>query len=278
MKRLIKKCGFSLVECIVAMAVLSIMSLMLATILTASINTRNKNMSIERDLDKQIDNAVKENASETNASIAFPAGSNFILPSNGGVKLGKNLYSGDEVALGELYYDLSSYVFVEEIFHCNSCNKDFEKSKLINGRCSACGSIVYPDNEKSRPCYGGAKTDSGVTVKEKKTLHGDFYSVEWEVSFRILKEYSKKELALKIRVPQGGRVTALGKQAGGCDGEKIASDTVRLAPNETQYGYEDHKWIIYFNISKTDYDGGYNGNLSKYFTGIGTGTSITVNP
>ncbi|MDE6579467.1 MAG: type II secretion system GspH family protein, partial [Ruminiclostridium sp.] len=47
MKKLRRKNGFTLVECVVAMAVLAIMSLLLTMILSVTLKTRNSNMQLE---------------------------------------------------------------------------------------------------------------------------------------------------------------------------------------------------------------------------------------
>ena len=70
MKKLLKNSGFTLLECIVAMAVLAVMTLGLLMILNVTVKQRNQNSEIERSVDNQAENIVQGNFKVDNA--AFP--------------------------------------------------------------------------------------------------------------------------------------------------------------------------------------------------------------
>ena len=70
MKKLLKNSGFTLLECIVAMAVLAVMTLGLLMILNVTVKQRNENSEIERSVDNQAENIVQGNFKVDGA--AFP--------------------------------------------------------------------------------------------------------------------------------------------------------------------------------------------------------------
>lgn len=64
MKKHRKNSGFTLVECVVAMAVLAVMALGLLMILSVTVRQRNANTQIERDVDSQVDKVVRNAAGD----------------------------------------------------------------------------------------------------------------------------------------------------------------------------------------------------------------------
>lgn len=134
------KGGFTLVECVVAMAVLAIMSLLLMMILSVTVNRRNKNMEQERAIDTQVmmleggspivtdavGNIVTD--SEGNAvvitqetevealdpSVVFEQGTwSETMPGNAadGVVANKKTFIGDNAIIGKFEYEFDSSIF-----------------------------------------------------------------------------------------------------------------------------------------------------------------------
>lgn len=125
MKKLKYKKGFTLVECIVAMAVLAIMSLLLMMILNITVATRNNNMSLERDIDEQVEKLVQApTTSETIAQniefIQESGGTTAVIeaiPKNGDehIKAEKVYNDGHKKEIDAIKYDFDNYDKFEQI-------------------------------------------------------------------------------------------------------------------------------------------------------------------
>lgn len=113
--------GFTLVECIVAMAILCVMSLLLMMIMSVTVAQRNKNMQLERDIDTQVMELAKDAPSDPTATASTePVADNIVfssgtwaeaIPADGssGVIAKKKVYPNDNVALGALNYNFDAY-------------------------------------------------------------------------------------------------------------------------------------------------------------------------
>lgn len=117
-----KRCGgFTLVECIVAMAVLCVMSLLLMMIMSVTVMQRNKNMQLERDIDTQVVELANNAPSDPTATASTePVADNIVfsngtwteaIPANGvaGVVANKKVYPNENVELGALNYNFDAY-------------------------------------------------------------------------------------------------------------------------------------------------------------------------
>ncbi len=113
--------GFTLVECVVAMAVLCVMSLLLMMIMSVTVMQRNKNMQLERDIDTQVAELVNDAPSDPTATAFTEPVSNAIvfsgtswseaIPADGvdGVVANKKVYPNENVVLGALDYNFDAY-------------------------------------------------------------------------------------------------------------------------------------------------------------------------
>lgn len=116
MKPLKSKKGFTLVECVVAMAVLAIMSLLLTMILSVTLAQRNSNIKSEKEIDKQVENIVGDKGTVETKDISsdikfFANGAELgdVIPGNtDGAKAEKIEHQGDGVNFDSLDYDLTA--------------------------------------------------------------------------------------------------------------------------------------------------------------------------
>lgn len=188
LKKLKNKRGFSLVECVVAMGVLSVMTLMVTMMLAGAVRMKAQNHERETEIGDQIHALANDDDSLTkedfNGEIAFyQGGSKIDAIGNGtggeGIEA-KRVYDDDAtIQIGALDYDFDEYqAKVEEL--------EFE----------AIGS------EKAQKVYGGADiTGSGITITEGKTLNGGFYDVQWQVKYSL--NSVKENETIKIALPDG---------------------------------------------------------------------------
>ncbi len=117
--KLKSKKGFTLVECVVAMAVLAIMSLLLMMILNVTVMTRNSNMKTERELDEQVDKIVqspsdKDPITQEIKFVQKVGGKEEVIeaiPKHGDehIKAEKVYDDGNEAELDALNYDFNDY-------------------------------------------------------------------------------------------------------------------------------------------------------------------------
>lgn len=256
MKKIKRKKGFTLVECVVAMAVLAIMSLLLMMILTVTINSKNKSTAIEKDIDRQIDSIVGAGAvtTEYTSEIVFncPDGAGGIytesIPAdnNDGIKAKKRYDSTAESALGAIQYDFSGYEKFQDI------KNGIGSTPPVTGLGKIYGSEGNP-----------------VKITETVVDGSGEKKVTWTVDYNSAKP-DAKEISVKIILPTGWHdISFSGTSAGKM--LMIDENTVRIESGDASVNA-----AITFDISDDDYTA--YGSLDKYFNnGTGTGNTITVN-
>lgn len=282
MKKLKTKKGFTLVECVIAMAVLMIMSLLLAMLLNVSMTTRNGNMELERELDEQINKLVagNDNASEgNNKKIEFydKAGNSVgEIPANGdkGVTAEKIYREDVQVEVAKFEYDFENY---EEFVKL--------KNKVVPGEEDA-----SPD--KSKLVYGAADVNGDVTITDSHygapVDNGDgTYKVTWDVSF--VTNSGSPENAVKIALPTGTFDLSYDKTT--VEGARvivIAKDLIRIQPAITTVQWNGMAYEetftnsistnvkVIFNISKENYDKYYKSPQFYFYGGDGSSASVTI--
>jgi prepilin-type N-terminal cleavage/methylation domain-containing protein len=258
-KKLKSKGGFTLVECVVAMAVLAIMSLLLMSILTITINARNNNQKLENDIDRQVD-LIVENGADTAAytsQIVFncPDGAGVFteaIPANGtdDIKAEKHYDADADAALGAIKYDFSNY-------------KKFQEIKNGGG----IPTTPTPSPSGIGKIYGAEKNE--ITVNESVIANIGEKKVTWTVNYNSAKP-GAKEIAVKIILPAGWHNVSFGGSSAG-KMLMIDENTVRIESGDASVNA-----AITFDISDDDYTA--YGSLDKYFNnGTGTGNTITVN-
>ena len=271
MKRLKEKNGFTLVECVVAMAVLAIMSLLLTMMLSVTLKIRNDNMQLESDIDQQVeklasgDGAVKESY---NDGIVFDG---FTIPGNDTPNVSANKVSGDNDGVSKLEFNFDNYFDAMGDPPKLGSDKDDEK-------------IEVGDWEKTAPCFGSLDlTDGaagGIWIYETKTFDETtkMYDITWRVGFTV-NSYTAID-SMKLTLPVGSKFngwsTPIGtekKKFGEGDligyTRKITQYILMIQPNASyadagtcggQYVEVD----LNFTISEEDYKSNYK-NLSNYF-------------
>lgn len=188
LKKLKNNRGFSLVECIVAMGVLSIMTLMVTMVLAGAVRMKAQNHERETEIGDQIHAIANDDESLTKEDFTgeipfYQGGSKIDAIKNSADDEGieaKRVYDDDAtIQIGALEYDFDDYqAKVEEL--------EFE----------AIGS------EKAQKIYGGADlTSTGITVTEAKTENGAFYNVKWQVKYSL--NSVKENETMKITLPEG---------------------------------------------------------------------------
>lgn len=272
MKKTKKNSGFTLVECVVAMAVLTIMSLLLMMFLNISISQRNRNIQREKDLDEQIENLVKAEdivAEAQEQEIVFKQNGIEIdkIPGNGSEGVTANKIFNDDMdsEIDALNYDFSGY------------NK-FENISNGGGTDEPTG-----DGGGTSKVYGAVKLNGKVHIEEtsKKDNGNDTLDVTLSISFTLLSDGSftydlsnglGMEKGVKIAVPASAKIISAKVTSinGLC--QIISSNVVRIQPKNDN---ENHSVEFTFRISNTAYDEVFK-NVSYYFTGVGNSNVVDV--
>lgn len=263
MKVIKRKNGFTLVECVVAMALLAIMSLLLTMLLNVTLRQRNKNMEMERDLDKQVNDIVADSVTEQDMDqeIVFKQGAEEIekIPGNGvdGIDANKIYNDGNDSELDALKYDFDGYTKFEDI----------AKGGVPGG--------APGDNEaKKYKLYGAAcitKNADGkqpVTLYESVANNGDeTWTITLTASFEV-DSVNFGEGALKIVLPSG--LSNIGvSDVMNSKTLPISKNTVRIEPLSTGSVQANIK----FTLTDKEYTETYK-NCSYYFTGMGVSNSV----
>ena len=235
MKKLRKNSGFTLVECVVAMAVLAVMTLGLLMILNVTVRQRNQNTQLERNVDKQVEDVVNGNLSESqnidDGDIDF--GSGIVIS---GAKMEYN--DEGDIQIGALKYDVS-YTPVDPDDDDDDDDEEDENQQPSN---------LYK-------VYGASEIKNDiVTVNEQDTPpvdNGDgTYTVTWRATFTV-EGTTSTEKSVKIVYP-GSKIVDYEVASGNCTNiHKLGSNTVRIEPG----GTGTMKVDVQFLIPKGDYSG-----------------------
>ncbi len=247
--------GFTLVECIVAMAVLAIMSLLLTMILSVALKTRDNNMAIEKAIDNQANKLANDFGGAVTEDLSgkdIDFGSGVKIEANK-IQAKKKSYDGDDARLGALDYDTSGLTFG-------------------GGSPGGNPNPGTPTHYTGYKVYGSVdlnpSINSGkVIINENKTDAGDNYRITWTIKFDV--NSFTPEKSLKIRFPEKAANIKGGNYATGTyvsntswNAFPIAEDSgivMRIEPKTS------HIEISFnFEMKKTDYDSDYK-NISNYF-------------
>lgn len=282
MNRFRNKKGFTLVECVVAMAVLAIMSLLLMMILNLTINSRNRNMKLDRELDEQVAilaGAGVETTAHTQA-IAFEQGSTVfetIPPADTANKLeAEKVYqTGFEAELDALKYDFKNYKIFDDIKNggvVGGTTVVTTAPPLVYGAADISGGAKVNISEYS-------KTDIKDDPSDPSKVTG--YEVTLLVKFGV--NSGSPEKGLKVKIPVGNYDFGYNKAftSNAVNIVLIDKDTVRIQPASgtseeipTTTPPIDVKAYIEFKISKDDYDNNF-GSVAKFYSG-GNGNSVDI--
>ena len=249
MKRLRKNSGFTLVECIVALAVLAVMTLGLMMILNASVKQRNSNMMLEQNIDKQVEQVV-----QGDSTTAMDIGDDVI--ELGGYKISgiQMVYLEDDetdLQIGALYYEGNGSLIEPDPE--NPGNPGTPEGPIN----------AHNNNWK---VYGALEVDS-VTVGQNgnAVVNADgSYTLSWDISFNFSGEASAIK-SVKVVLPSYAEIISTPtKVNGNCNVHKIGNNIVRIQPTDT-WGGTFFKANVKFTVPASQYDA-YVGDPGKFIS------------
>lgn len=279
MKRIKGKKGFTLVECVVAMAILAIMSVMLTMILNVTIRQRNSNMMRDSELDEQIENIVRNAGDKDEKEIDFDIklyANNIELsdkiPGNDtdGAKAEKIEHKGDSVRMDSLDYDFDDYKKFEEIANGKYGDEDenqdegYEKSKCFGALDIKNGNVTIAEISRA----GKRKDNGAIDNSIANGVEYEYYIIKWRISFET--NAVAPEKSVKVRIPNKGKLTSWENIMGGATVDALSNTAVRIEPSAVGASQND----IIFIISAEDFDD--YGSVVNFFNGQGSGSSTTV--
>lgn len=234
LKRLKKNKGFTLVECVVALALLAIMSTMLMTILSMASQVHAANRSAEQAMDEQVVGMAQGSITETTdvePVIQFYNGTNAVASIDGsttGVDVHFNRDSSSTYPLGGMNFDCQSY-------------QDF-----VTEEAGGAGG-----SESNARVYGACDTSSVQIVQAESTLDSTTgtYTIKWQCSFSV--STNSDILAMKIVMPIGAEYQSSSGTA--CNTLLISDRIVRIQP--TVVG--GCSAVITFTLSESSYNSFY---------------------
>lgn len=260
LKTLKEKRGFTLVECIVAMAVLAIMTLLLTMILTLTVDTRSKNAEDEREIDKQIEQLYINEGGEQTERIS------------GGINLKSGAW-GDSIpedCIEKKYYGSDNGELQIAAVKSDFSDFDFNRS-------NSHGYADYTDigeNVNDYKTFGAVKINGDITITElgeQDITDVDLHKITWNINFNVTDFSADK--ALKIRLPDGAKNIYFSDNKTlifHSSSAVISKDTIRIEPT----GSGDVKAIVYFELSEKDFEM-YN-SAYAYFGQDGGGNQAIV--
>lgn len=262
MKRLRKKSGFTLVECVVAMAILAIMTLMLAMMMNIIVSLRNDNRNTEEKIDQQVEylindeSTVTEKIPEADADIDF--GNNVVIKGDKANKVYFNDPNGN-AQIGKVDYGIDPG---------EAGTPDTQPPVTSPGETTP--AVTTPANDKK--VYGALDLNPNyVNINETKSgLTDGIYNVTWTFSFQCTNV--SDILSLKIAFPNGSKLISYTPATYNCEVHYLGNRVVRMKP---QAANQNVTVNIDFEISETDYNNNV-GSVENYFKGSGNGSNVSV--
>ena len=287
MRKLRKNGGFTLVECVVAMAVLAVMTLGLMMILSVTVKQRNLNTQKERNIDEQVEQVYVDDKDVKYTDV-------------------DDILISDELKITGV-----QKAYVEG---ADSNLQIGAVSIPLTGKASkggATGNTSYKELEGDDPAeykvYGalavkndtisiqyGASEDGNLATQGPFTDDsGEYYTVTWVIKFNSdpnrnprASEYDytsvRPELAVKIVLPPEVKVMSLEKKSNCVYAQELGNNTIRIQPE--QMGNDDwNKTIVYakLRIPASKYQDYYpsleNNYISKFYGDVPSPSSIPIN-
>lgn len=251
MKKLRKNSGFTLVECLVAMAVLAVMTVGLMMILNATVRQRNHNMQLERDVDKQVEQVINQDDTVvTKEDVADIKISDDMKIS--GVQ---KVYSEDadsDLQIGVFSIPLtgtpggviSSGAVVTKGQSPSDLYKVYGANKLAGDEVSISCSLT----DTKGPSTG---TDIYKYIdSEGKECTDFYYDVKWNIRFKVMGDVSD-ELSVKVVLPPSVKI--LECRAGRCCKyvHELGNNTVRI---QAEVSGEEVAATVIFRVPASEYE------------------------
>lgn len=239
LKRLKQNKGFSLVECIMAIAVLAIMSLIVITLLSSAASLRQSNISAEQQIEDQLKD-IAQGAAQTTAAepeIAFykdGAQVAVIKPTDL-----SDPNSEDGISVNKQYRD-------DTVFPVDALDFDYEayEEDVIEENGGIGG------QEANKRVYGAADTSSVTVQKVSENLSDGVYTIKWQCQFNV--SDVDKNKAIKVVAPIGAKITKTSSVSGG-NMRSISQRIMRIEPTVSGTCTATFE----FRISQDDYDNYY---------------------
>lgn len=266
-KRKIRKKGFSLVECMVAMAIFAMMATIVMQILGIAITRNLRNHQTEKDIDAQIENVVDDNSltDRETMTMAFK-----FMTQEGTEKT---------LSISDVQLKFSDTGF-ENGYQINTFNKDFGASGSddeSSDESSDSEDEGIPGLVKSyNHIYGTTGIDFVEVRQIDKPTSGDVYTVKWKIKVHTSDKILSDSVANSIKVAVPKSAYNLKVSPGVSLDYKIlvnydlksrekTGTTVRFADKdpgskEAQYGDIE----IRFDMAKADYVAEYK-SVVEYF-------------
>lgn len=272
MKRLSSKKGFTLVECVVAMAVLAIMTIGLLMILSVTVKTRNSNLANEREIDRQVEELVYEKDVSTgiyDKPIVFTDndGNPVASISESGQIINVNNDDEDtDISIGKIKYEFEggSTIYIDTGDGNDNSGNSGENINYQTGNYKV---------------YGAADINGTVNIDQVSIdTSTDTYQVTWKISFSVNSVADSQ--GVKIVFPTGSsNITYNSWEVTGCEIVKMDKYTERLCIKGS-YAYPAYVSATFlFKISAENYEK-YVGSVKQYFmntaSGDGTDNSAKV--
>lgn len=266
-QRLKRQKGFTLVECIVAIFIFAIMAAIVSMILTLAIDAHGTNTAVEKDIDNQVENIVKDES----------------LTSAGSQTIVFDFQKGDGVTSGAN----AGNVTVSDAVIQKDNNTSNDDDRLEINKITA---TITPESTTSEGGGGGMITDDThlygtkglkfIQVKATSTLNPstDVYTVKFEF---VIDDtdlvLNHKGTSLKFVLPEGTLNAVINKNDNTLNYSLLSNKTIRLTKASITSTTKQYKPIITINISKDDYDANY-GTLAKYFVSPTSTSTVDVWP
>lgn len=266
MKKLYKK-GFTLVECVVAMALLAVMALMLSMLLTATVNLRNNNVKVEKAIDAQVDKIALDNESDPNrVSEALASnGATDSVDFGGGIKItgGQKVYFSDspDVQVGKLVFD------------------SVGGGSSLPGEEGDPGGDGEDDDPANKKVYGALPISGNVSISQQScNENGENYVMVWRVSFTP--STFQDDFSVKVKFPDGSRLISAQNNGGSYKVHNLGRDTIRIEPTSDASVTVDVEFSIpkskYRYIKNQETGETEEETVEHYFKGSGVGSSAQV--
>lgn len=249
-KRLRRKKGFTLTECLVAIVIFALMSAIVMQILAIAINQYKNNDKVDKDMDAQINNLVQENAlverDTTNLVMKFVSGS-------GGT---------NEVKINDIKIQQdNSGTSGDSRLEINKLNANITSNPGSSDKDKNTGGMITEDIH----IYGTKDIDT-IYVEEKScTLADGRYTIvlDFEVSTSKSVLNGSECRSLKVALPNNSSNIVVTPDAKMLY-SMVSSTNVRFYAKNVSNTDTSYTMHISFSLPEDEFDSSY-GSFAKYF-------------
>lgn len=274
MEKLRKKAGFTLVECVVAMAVLAVMTVALFMILSVTARQRIQSAQLEWDVDNQVEQIAQGNGTATEpfkngeGNIAFEnADEDVVFTINGAQKV----YYEDED------YDLQIGAITIDAENVPPVTTENEGEVSSEAPTTKPPTFNIEDNRKVYSSIELTEDANGhkITISSSGSYpvtgpEDGYYTVTWEIKFRAASlEVYKDIQSVKVVMPPNVKVVKYWTTDTSWDSTTyihlLSNNILRMEPSNT---YSDLYVYVTFKVKDSEfaaYAGDPDGYITAYF-------------